>query len=113
MFTVFSCELYFMCIVGALFFHCSQNLHEHSFFVCFCYPDMTQLHVLSDPVALYSWGFVLSVLLILSYLCCLLAMLLCWRCSSFHLQDVVTKHSKFAFLYSGLRPEKNLTKQQN
>ena len=82
---------------------------------------MTQLHVLSDPVALYSWGFclvfvahfVLSVLLILSYLCCLLAMLLRLRCSSFYLQDVVTKHSKFTFLYSGLRPEKNLTKQQN
>ena len=81
---------------------------------------MTQLHVLSDPVALYSWAFclvfvahfVLSVLLIF-YLCCLLAMLLHLRCSSFHLQDVVTKHSKFAFLYSGLRPEKNLTKQQN
>ena len=43
------------CIV----FHCSQNLHEHSIFVCFCYPDMTQLHVHSDPVALYSWGFCL------------------------------------------------------
>ena len=69
---------------------------------------MTQVHVLSDPVALYSWDFVLSVLLT-----CLLAMLLRLRCGSFHLQAVVTKHSKFSFLHSGLRPEKNLTKQQN
>ena len=51
---------------------------------------------------------VLSVCLI-----CLLAMLLRLRYGSFHLQDVATKHSKFAFLYSGLRPEKNLNKQQN
>ena len=40
-------------------------------------------------------------------------MLLHLRCGSFHLQDDVTKHSKFSFLCSGLRPEKKSTKQQN
>ena len=69
---------------------------------------MTQVHVLSDPVALYSWRFCLISVahLPVSHVTTL-------RCGSFHLQAVVTKHSKFSFLHSGLRPEKNLTKQQN
>ena len=108
MFTVFSCELYFMCIVGALFFTVPRTCMSIHFLFgfailiwhrCMCF--LIQLHCTVGD-------FVLSVLLI-----CLLAMLLRLRCGSFHLQAVVTKHSKFSFLHSGLRPEKNLTKQQN
>ena len=99
--TVFSCELCFMCTVDLLLLTIPRT--------CMC------IHFLFVFPILILWqstvqlgDFVVSVFLI-----CLLAMLLRLRYGSFHLQDVATKHSKFAFLYSGLRPEKNLSKQQN
>ena len=100
--TVFTVvELYFMCTVDSLLLTIART--------CMC------IHFLFVFPILILWqstvqlgDLVLSVCLI-----CLLAMLLRLRYGSFHLQDVATKHSKFAFLYSGLRPEKNLNKQQN
>ena len=95
--TVFTVvELYFMCTVDSLLLTIART--------CMC------IHFLFVFPILILWqstvqlgDLVLSVCLI-----CLLAMLLRLRYGSFHLHDVAIKHSKFAFLYSGLRPEKIL-----
>ena len=97
--TVFTVvQLYFMCTVDSLLLTIAR--------ICIC------IHFLFVFPILILWQSTVQLGdLVLSV--CLICLLLRLRYGSFHLQDVAIKHSKFAFLYSGLRPEKNLNKQQN
>ena len=100
-------NIYYFVVVVITIFQNSQGNHVTVFTVVelyfMCTVDSLLLTIARSCMCIH-FLFVFPILI---------AMLLRLRYGSFHLQDVAIKHSKFAFLYSGLRPEKNLNKQQN